>query len=50
MAIEKLRPAFRCDEERIEQLRGTAPEAFADGRVNWETLKVALGEWVEEAG
>jgi hypothetical protein len=44
MAIEKLRPAFRFDEERI------APEAFVDERVNWETLKEALGEWVEEAG
>ncbi len=48
MPIEKLRPSFSFDEERIKQLRQIAPEAFADNQVNWEVLKEALGNYLEE--
>ena len=48
MAHERLRPSFQFDEERLQQLRHIAPEAFADGKINWETLRDALGEYLEE--
>ena len=43
MPIERLRPSFSFDKERITELKIIAPEAFADGKINWETLKEALG-------
>ncbi|MCK6543328.1 site-specific DNA-methyltransferase [bacterium] len=48
MPHERLRPGFVFDEERIKQLKQIAPEAFADGKINWETLKEALGNYTEE--
>ncbi len=48
MPIEKLRPSFSFDEERIKQLKQIAPEAFADNQINWEVLKEALGNYLEE--
>lgn len=48
MSYERLRPTFTFDAERIEQLKAIAPEAFADGAINWEVLRAALGEYVEE--
>ncbi|MCU0289821.1 MAG: site-specific DNA-methyltransferase [Acidobacteria bacterium] len=48
MSIEKLRPSFTFNEDRINELKKIAPEAFADGKVNWETLKEALGEYLED--
>lgn len=48
MPIERLRPSFPFDEERVKELKKIAPEAFADGKINWETLKEALGEHLEE--
>jgi len=36
------------DEERVKQLKAIAPEAFADGKINWESLKEALGEHLED--
>jgi adenine-specific DNA-methyltransferase len=33
--------------ERLEQLKNVVPEAIADGKVNWEALKEALGEHLE---
>lgn len=50
MTITKLRPSFTFTEERLAELRAVVPEAFADGRVNWEALKEALGEWTEAEG
>jgi len=47
MAVTKLRPHFTFNEERLAQLNTIAPEAFADGRVNWEALQEALGENLE---
>lgn len=48
MPIEKLRPSFSFDEERIKQLKQIAPEAFADNHINWEVLKEALGNYLED--
>ncbi len=36
MTLPKLRPTFAFDEERLNALRAIAPEAFADGKINWE--------------
>jgi adenine-specific DNA-methyltransferase len=47
MTIKRLRPSFTFTEERLDELRAVVPEAFADGRVNWEALREALGEWTE---
>ena len=47
MPATKLRPHFTFDEDRLAKLRAIAPEAFVDGRVNWEVLQEALGEHLE---
>jgi adenine-specific DNA-methyltransferase len=48
MPIERIKPAFHFEKERIEQLKQIAPEAFADGKINWETLQEVLGNFLEE--
>ena len=48
MAIEKLKPSFHFEKERIEQLKQIAPEAFADGKIVWENLQEALGDFVDD--
>jgi adenine-specific DNA-methyltransferase len=48
MPIERLRPSFSFDEERLKELKTIAPEAFADGKINWEALKEVLGEHLED--
>jgi adenine-specific DNA-methyltransferase len=48
MPIEKLRPSFTLDDERIEELRNVVPEAFADGKIDWETLRELLDEHVAD--
>jgi adenine-specific DNA-methyltransferase len=50
MTITRLRPSFTFTEERLAELRAVVPEAFADGRVNWEALREALSEWTEPEG
>ena len=50
MTITKLRPTFTFDQERIDALRAIAPEAFADGKINWDVLHEALGDRLEEEG
>ncbi|MBK6433917.1 site-specific DNA-methyltransferase [Candidatus Amarolinea dominans] len=50
MTITKLRPTFTFDEERLDALAAIAPEAFADGKINWDALREALGDHVEEDG
>lgn len=47
MTHEKLRPKYTFEQNRIEQLKAIAPEAFADGKINWEVLREALGEYLE---
>jgi len=34
-------------EDKIEKLKKILPEAFTEGRNDWEKLKVALGEDIE---
>lgn len=41
MPIQRLKPAHFFDEERLAVLKDLAPEAFADGKINWSTLKDA---------
>jgi adenine-specific DNA-methyltransferase len=48
MTIQKLRPTFTLTEDRLRQLQQVVPEAFADGKINWETLRDALGEVLED--
>ena len=48
MPHERLRPEYDFDQERIDSLREIAPEAFADGKINWTTLKEALGTQIED--
>lgn len=48
MAIEKLKPDFQFDEERIKKLYEIVPEAFADGKINWHSLQEALGNYKED--
>ncbi len=50
MPISKLRPSFTFTEDRLAELRAVVPEAFADGKVNWEALREALGEYLEDEG
>jgi len=48
MSLTKLRPSFTFTPERLEQLKQAVPEAFADGKVNWEALREILAEHLEE--
>ena len=48
MPIEKLRPSFTFTEDRLKELEQMVPEAFADGKIDWETLQEALGEQLED--
>jgi len=48
MSIEKFQPSYDIYPERIERLKAVAPEAFADGKINWDILKESLGSFVED--
>lgn len=48
MPISKLRPSFSFTEDRLRELQAVVPEAFADGKINWDTLREALGEHLED--
>lgn len=52
MPIERLKPTYSMEAERLRALEQVVPEAFADRRINWEVLRESLGERVddEEAG
>ena len=47
MPHTRLRPSFAFTEERLAQLKRVVPEAFADGKVNWDALREALGVHLE---
>ena len=36
--------SLNITEEKIEKLKAILPEAFAEGKIDWEKLKAALGE------
>jgi adenine-specific DNA-methyltransferase len=49
MPVSRFIPAFTFAEDRLAALKALAPEAFnADGRLDWDALKIALGEVVED--
>jgi len=48
MTVSKFRPSYTFTEERLEQLKAVVPEAFADGKINWDVLREALGEYLED--
>lgn len=48
MPIDRLRPSFTFTEDRLDQLRAVVPEAFADGEVDWDALREALGNYLED--
>lgn len=48
MPVTKFRPSFTFTQDRLAQLQTLVPEAFADGKINWESLKQALGEFLED--
>lgn len=50
MTIQKLRPSFTFTQDRLEELQAVIPEAFADGRIDWDVLKEALGAFLEDEG
>ena len=52
MPITKLTPEnnYPYLPERLEALRQAVPEAFADGKINWDTLREVLGENLEDEG
>ena len=47
MSIEKFRPSYDILKDRVEKLKAVVPEAFEDGKINFATLKEALGNFVE---
>jgi adenine-specific DNA-methyltransferase len=48
MPIEKLRPSYNFTEDRMKELEQVIPEAFSDGKINWQRLKEAMGQFVED--
>jgi len=48
MSIEKFHPSFTFTEDRLRDLATLVPEAFADGKINWDTLRETLGEQLED--
>lgn len=48
MPIEKLKPTFSFNDERVRALEEVVPEAFADGRINWEALRELLADRIED--
>ena len=52
MPIQRFRPTYEYDQERLEQLKQAvseaAPEVMAAGKINWETLQEILAPYLEE--
>jgi adenine-specific DNA-methyltransferase len=51
MPITKLTPEnnYPYLQERMNALQQAVPEAFADGKINWDTLREVLGEDLEDS-
>jgi len=52
MPITKLTPEnnYPYQQDRIKALEQAVPEAFADGKINWDTLREVLGDELEDGG
>jgi adenine-specific DNA-methyltransferase len=49
MPLKKFTPAFTFTGDRLAALKAIAPEAFnAEGQIDWEALRIALGENIED--
>lgn len=48
MAHQELKPEYTFTEEKIKALKQIVPEAFEDGKINFETLRECLGDLVED--
>ncbi len=48
MAIQKIQPSYKFNEEQLKQLRQIAPEAFKDNILDFNTLYEALSDFLEE--
>src|SRR5688572_16995316 len=48
MSVEKIRPSFTFTEDRLAELKAVAPEAFPDGKLDWDLLREALGSFLED--
>ncbi len=50
MPITKLTPEnnYPYQEDRLKALEQAVPEAFTDGKINWDTLRDVLGEELED--
>ena len=48
MSIEKLQLPATLDQERIDAIKTLLPEAVADGRINFDTLRDLLAEVIED--
>ncbi|HEX8565185.1 MAG TPA: hypothetical protein VF648_05910 [Pyrinomonadaceae bacterium] len=46
--IERLQPTFSLEDDRMQSLKQILPEAFADGKINFETLRELLGDETED--
>ena len=47
MPSSRLVPQLHFTTDQLVQLKQIAPEVFADGKINWEILREALGEYLE---
>ncbi len=48
MPHQRLKPETFLDKERLAAFKDIIPEAFADNKINWSTLKDALGGELED--
>ena len=48
MAIQKIQPSYKFNEEQLKQLRQIAPEAFKDNILDFNALYEALSDSLEE--
>lgn len=46
---ERLQPTFSLEDERLYALKRIVPEAFADGKIQFDALRELLGETVEDS-
>lgn len=47
MSIKKFAPSYEIIKERLGKLRAVTPEAFEDGKIDFDILKESFGEFLE---
>jgi len=50
MSYERLTPNYSLTKEKLEEIKRIIPDAFADGRINWQFLKDELSDHLEDDG